>query len=194
MAGGKRSVLLLESDPALRRALTASLQGLGLRVEATGQADTARRLQLEFGFDAALLAAEVKVGASGLYLAAYLRIEYPDLPVILLSTHPDAALLREALTLGAVDVLHAPIAPAELQRALLRAFDRPPRSAALTTATVAPTPDEVQRQEIIAALEQTNGRRGEAAKLLGISRSTLWSRVRALGIRLRPTKSMKPRR
>ena len=136
----------------------------------------------------------MKVGASGLYLTAYLHIEFPDLPVILYSDHTDVKMMREAMKLGAVDVLGAPMDSAELEQALVRAFDRKQRRAAVPPGTAALTPDEELRQEIIAALDQTDGNRTEAAKQLGISRSTLWSRMRALGIRFRPTKSMKPRR
>ena len=39
-----------------------------------------------------------------------------------------------------------------------------------------------QRHEILAALEQTRGRKAEAAKLLGVSRVTLWQRMKKLGL------------
>jgi DNA-binding NtrC family response regulator len=40
----------------------------------------------------------------------------------------------------------------------------------------------VEREEIIDALERCNGKQKEAAKLLGISESTLTRKVRALGL------------
>lgn len=40
------------------------------------------------------------------------------------------------------------------------------------------TERERERKEIIDALRQTNGKKGEAAELLGVSRSTLWRRLR----------------
>ena len=39
-----------------------------------------------------------------------------------------------------------------------------------------------QRQEILAALSASGGRKGQAAERLGISRSTLWRRIRELGL------------
>ena len=41
-----------------------------------------------------------------------------------------------------------------------------------------PDPRELERRRLAEALERTGGRKGEAAKLLGISRSTLWRRMR----------------
>ncbi len=41
---------------------------------------------------------------------------------------------------------------------------------------------EAERVSIIAALKQTKGHRIQAAKLLGISRKTLWKKMRKLNI------------
>ncbi len=38
------------------------------------------------------------------------------------------------------------------------------------------------RQEVVIALEECGGRRGDAAQLLGISRTSLWRRMKALGL------------
>ncbi len=43
-----------------------------------------------------------------------------------------------------------------------------------------------ERQRIIDALRKSKGKRGKAAKLLGISRVTLWKRLRQYGIELVP--------
>jgi two-component system response regulator AtoC len=40
------------------------------------------------------------------------------------------------------------------------------------------SPKVMERQSILAALKETGGRRGEAARLLGISRTTLWRKLR----------------
>ena len=46
-----------------------------------------------------------------------------------------------------------------------------------------PSPKAGSIDEIRQALRQTRGRQQEAAILLGISRSTLWRRMKALGLR-----------
>jgi DNA-binding NtrC family response regulator len=58
-------------------------------------------------------------------------------------------------------------------------------SAATQPATAFPTLEEVERQHLLRALEQTGGvlaGPNGAARLLGLSRSTAWSRMRKLGI------------
>ena len=42
--------------------------------------------------------------------------------------------------------------------------------------------DEKRRQDILEALRQTGGRKAEAAELLGVSRVTLWKRMKKLGL------------
>ncbi len=46
--------------------------------------------------------------------------------------------------------------------------------------------DEAQRQQLITALQQTGGNRTEAARLLGVTRVTVWNRMKRFGIRLTP--------
>lgn len=44
------------------------------------------------------------------------------------------------------------------------------------------TVEEIEKKQLLDALRKTGGRKGEAAELLGISRSTLWRRMREYGI------------
>jgi two-component system response regulator HydG len=75
--------------------------------------------------------------------------------------------------------------PVEIRVAAARALQ--PMATTVPMATpVAPvasaTPGEDERVRIEAALERTGGNRSEAAKLLGVSRVTLWKRMRRLGL------------
>ncbi|MCB2229000.1 MAG: sigma 54-interacting transcriptional regulator [Desulfarculaceae bacterium] len=54
--------------------------------------------------------------------------------------------------------------------------------AAKTAPSRAGGKEDEERERIIAALRQSEGRREEAASLLGISRVTLWKKMKALGI------------
>ena len=54
------------------------------------------------------------------------------------------------------------------------------------TASVAAPLREVERQQILAALEQTGWHRGKTAEMLGISPSTLYRRLRDYNLTRRP--------
>ena len=43
--------------------------------------------------------------------------------------------------------------------------------------------EEAEREHILSVLGLTEGRRAEAARILGISRKTLWKKLKRLGIR-----------
>ena len=59
----------------------------------------------------------------------------------------------------------------ELEHPLTKAF-----------ATLSETRDLAERRQIERAIKETNGQIIEAAKLLGISRTTLWEKMRRLGV------------
>jgi len=183
--------LLLEDVEEVRQELGADLERLGYEVIEAEDADTARRLLKDEACELALLDVVLPVGASGLYLAAWLRIEYPELPVILMSGYATVQTVTEAMKLGVTEFLHKPVSQRDLSQAIKRMLsgERPERLAAPAVANL--TPDEAERQRIMTALDETDGNRTRAARILGISRSTLWSRMRALGIRFRPTKTRK---
>ena len=44
--------------------------------------------------------------------------------------------------------------------------------------------EETQRRQLITALQQTGGNRTAAAKILGVTRVTVWNRMKRFGIRL----------
>ncbi len=42
--------------------------------------------------------------------------------------------------------------------------------------------EEAEREHILSILHLTDGKRGEAAQILGISRKTLWKKLKQLGL------------
>ena len=42
--------------------------------------------------------------------------------------------------------------------------------------------EEAEREHILSILKLTEGRRGRAARILGISRKTLWKKLKHLGV------------
>lgn len=89
---------------------------------------------------------------------------------------PDAPAAREALAAGA-----APLVLLDLTEPLL---DRAALAAALTPEgpPVPDTLDDAERRHIARMLAHTHGNRREAARLLGIARSTLLHKLRRYGL------------
>ena len=62
----------------------------------------------------------VMPGLSGLVVLARIGSRHPDLPVVILSGHADEELTREALALGALDVIKKPAVLTHLSDTLAR--------------------------------------------------------------------------
>jgi DNA-binding response OmpR family regulator len=62
----------------------------------------------------------VMPGLGGLAVLGRIRTRHPELPVVILSGHADEDQVKEALSLGAVDVIRKPTALANLTEALSR--------------------------------------------------------------------------
>lgn len=62
----------------------------------------------------------VMPGLPGLAVLARIRSRHPELPVVILSGHAEDAHTREALALGAIEVIRKPAALAHLSEALAR--------------------------------------------------------------------------
>ena len=73
-------------------------------------AQQAFHLAKDLGFSVALVDLDLK-GKDGLSLIRSLRENFPDLPIIAISTVLSERELQKAKELGAVEVLHKPITP-----------------------------------------------------------------------------------
>jgi PAS domain S-box-containing protein len=62
-----------------------------------------------------------------------------------------------------------------------------PIQAAAPTPVAAPGPEADEKERIVQALRQAGGRKTEAARLLGISRVTLWKKLKKYDIEVTPT-------
>jgi two-component system response regulator AtoC len=82
--------------------------------------------------------------------------------------------IEAAFTFGATDQIGVEDLPPELR-------GEPPDDTT-GAAEVLATPEAVERQRILQALRSSGGHRAQAAEALGMSRSTLWRRMRELGL------------
>ena len=126
-------------------------------------------------------------------LLRQLREMRPNLTAVVLTPGRDPHLAAEAMREGAYDHLARPIEPDRLVQAVARAVERhhfavrlqalesgSPRISAndgpIGPETITPLP-VLEKREIERALKVTNGSVGKAAKLLGLSRATLYRRL-----------------
>ncbi len=63
--------------------------------------------------------------------------------------------------------------------------ERTPQQEKRTRELSGESKEETEKRRLVAALEQSGGNRSEAARILGVSRVTVWNRMKKYGIRLR---------
>ncbi len=129
-------------------------------------------------------------GADGIELLRRIRA-VSSVPVFLLSAWADVPVAVTAMKAGAAEVLSF---PDDLPRLMACALALPRRDDAEPDPMEGPAPEgapldrarsrrrEAQRRELLAAVDASGGNLAEAARRLGLSRSTVVYRVRALGL------------
>jgi len=136
---------------------------------------------------------------SGLELLAEVKERLPLTEVALMSAHGTIASAVQAMRLGAYDFIVKPFREGELNLALERMVEKvqaarenelsPPQSRTQAASAI-PLPctdlEELERLTMQRVLEQVDGDKEQAQKLLGISRATLYRKIKRYGIHLRP--------
>jgi FixJ family two-component response regulator len=115
-------ILLVDNDPAVRSALKFSLEldGFSVDAHASGEALAA---QDGLPVKGCLVLDQNLPGMSGLDLLAVLRARRIDLPAVLITTHPNAALRRRAAQSG-VAIIEKPLLGDTLVQGVRAALER----------------------------------------------------------------------
>jgi DNA-binding NtrC family response regulator len=178
-------VLVLDADALERDRLVALLGDLGHRV-ALGDPDCTSTMFVAGRVDLIVSAVRPPV-VDGLALLHHLRRVAPSADVVLVAGAPTVAEAVAVTRAGAV-YLGAPVSEAELAAAIAELVER--RRTAATASAIAdaaaaaellPLSDAIGRFEhayLLRALEQTSGNRSRAARMLGISRKSLWAKLK----------------
>jgi len=181
------SVLVVEDEPRLRDLLADVIPDMdpGFTVTLARSAEDATRIMQSDPHDILLLDLHLP-GKSGMDLLEQTRRDWPRAQVIIMTGYGDLDTARRAIRLDVVDFLGKPCRLAELEVALTRARQRltnhTARPAPAETPAPANTPppatlEDLERQQILAALDRNNGNRTLTATQLGISRRTLQYRL-----------------
>lgn len=121
-----RRVLIIENDPAMRRALVLLLNGWGMEVSEAPGIDAARRHVANLAPDLVLTDYRLDAGETGIQA---LNVITSDLrrqpPALIVTAETPAAIRAEAAGLS-VEVLEKPVAEHDLRRAMRQAMNLSP--------------------------------------------------------------------
>ena len=118
----KRSVLVVDDDPRIRKSLVSALRNEETEIRA---ADSAESALAALGEElAGVVLTDVKMpGMSGLDLLRMLKDRSPDLDVVLMTAFDDLPMVAEAMREGAADFLVKPLDLHQLRGVLERVFE-----------------------------------------------------------------------
>lgn len=168
------TLVVVDDNPAILTALKICLSGVFDKiVTLTDPEQILPTLAQEAETEAVLLDMNftlgLNTGRDGLLWLGAIHKRHPGLPVVLITAYADIPLAVRALKAGAADFVTKPWDNDELTRKLKDAIDRVRRVEPL---------DELTTRHVQRAVEQCHGNLSEAARLLGITRQTLYTRLR----------------
>ena len=192
--------LLIVDDQQSIRQLCAAIGGrMGL---SCAQADSAVAALEQMKSEAAeLMLADLEMGGgSGLELMAGVKRRWPLTEVVLMGSYGSLESAAQARRLGAYDFVVKPFRVEEFQRMLERMAEkarlvrendllRTRLQGRTKPGSTPPAPctdlEELERLTVQRVFEQVGGDKEQAQKLLGISRATLYRKIKRYGIETR---------
>ena len=187
-------VLIVEDEQRLRDLLADVLPEMGFPATAVRSAEEAMKVMESSPVDVVLLDLQLPV-MGGMDFFSEIRNRWRATQVIVLTGFGDLEAARRAIHLDVVDFLSKPCPLSEIELALERArrrihsSDRENAGAPeirnstaegdvpKSTESSAATLWEIERMQILSAIERNHGNRTHAAVELGISRRTLYYRL-----------------
>lgn len=113
----------------------------------------------------------VNSGQEGLLWLRTIRKHHPQMPVVLLTAYADVSLAVKGLKSGAADFITKPWDNDELVRKLKDVLDMQSEIVTL---------DEMEKDHIRRTIDRCHGNLTQAAELLGITRQTLYNKIKSL--------------
>lgn len=203
------TILVVDDDPLVLSLLRRLLAPLGFAVREAASAESALSLLAVERQD--LVICDVRMpGKSGFELLEAIRSLHRGTDVMLMTGYSSVDGAADALANGAADYLLKPLRPKEILARIQALFQRRGMRAQLaelefkvraqgngaahgyehahngngSVAPIARTLGNHERQLVLDAVTRNPGHLDQAAKDLGISRTTLWRRMRKYEIRL----------
>ncbi|KTF16170.1 sigma-54-dependent transcriptional regulator [Pseudoalteromonas sp. H105] len=146
------TILVVEDDAGLREALIDTLEISGIACVAADSAEQAMLLLKKDSFS--LVVSDVQMGAmSGLDLLRSINLNYPDLPVLMMTAYATIDDAVEAMRLGAIDYMAKPFAPEVLLNMVSRYLPEPEKE---TDGPIVADPSSIQLLELAAKVAKSD--------------------------------------
>ena len=167
------TILVVDDNQAILTTLKICLAGAFRRVLTLESPDNLVATLKKEDVDVVLLdmnfSLGVNTGQDGLFWLRTLKKLYPDTPVVLMTAYADVQLAVKGLKNGAADFVTKPWDNDELIRTLRDAVEK--------NRVVVPL-DKLEQQHVHRVVEQCHGNMSRAAELLGITRQTLYRKLK----------------
>lgn len=178
-AAAKLNILVVDDEPTFLEYYLIVLTEAGFSCVGASSAEKALELAALQHFDIALC--DLRLGTmSGNSLLVELRRRQPEIEVTMMSGYGSIESAVEAMRLGAFDFLVKPFRREKMLSAVAamaqRLADR-----RLGTSPTTTDLEELERLTVQRVLEIVNGDKEQAQKLLGISRATLYRKIKRYG-------------
>ena len=169
------TILVIDDNEAILTALRYCLAGTFERVMTLTSPESVVSLMGQEQVDIILLDMNftlgVNSGQDGLFWLQAIRKHHPEVPVVLITAYADVSLAVRGLKRGAADFVTKPWDNDELVRKLKDVLDANDQVATL---------DEVEADHIRRAPDRCHGNLTKAAELLGVTRQTLYNKMKKL--------------
>jgi len=173
MSNYYNTILIVDDNPAILTALKICLAGVFTHIVTLSSTDRLVAIMSEEQVDVVLLdmnfSLGVNTGQDGLFWLRTLKKLHPDTPVVLMTAYADVQLAVKGLKNGAADFVTKPWDNDELVRTLRDAVEKSREVVTL---------DKLEQQHVHRVVEQCHGNMSKAAELLGITRQTLYRKLR----------------
>ena len=173
MSENKNTILIVDDNTAILTALKICLDGVFDRIITLSSPDNILTTLQQECVDVVLLDMNftlgVNSGQEGLMWLRTIHKLHSDVPVVLVTAYADVKLAVRGLKTGAVDFVTKPWDNDELIRVLKDAIDK--------SEAVVPL-EQLESEHVRKVVDKCHGNMSKAAELLGITRQTLYNKVR----------------